>query len=349
MIISKNNQAKENEFQALIENATKKLNEDAKKRVEYYKSRSGVKLEIDVLEILNETAKGTVFEGTIKQVSSQRFPDIIAGNYYGVEVKTTKANNWLSTGSSIMESTRIESVERIYLLFGKLREPIKFKVKPYEDCLSEIVVTHSPRYKIDMQLNKSETIFEKMGVEYDEFRKSNHSIELVKEYYRKHLKPNENLWWIDSKPIEEQVVSPIIKMWKGLEQEEKNALRVQGFCWFPEIFGNSSTKYDRLALWLVTQKGIVTTSLRDIYSAGGRADIETDEVTWENQSQIFYKMATLRNEIKEELLNATDEWIGEFWGVNPVKQSDRIYQWIEQVLIYIGEDKKGMLYSIFKL
>src|SRR5690625_4323947 len=108
-----------------------------------------------------------------------------------------------------MESTRIESVERIYLLFGKLREPIKFKVKPYEDCLSEIVVTHSPRYKIDMQLNKSETIFEKMGVEYDEFRKSNHSIELVKEYYRKHLKPNENLWWIDSKPIEEQVVSPI--------------------------------------------------------------------------------------------------------------------------------------------
>src|SRR5690625_8991 len=355
MIISKNNEAEEIEFQKLVENTTKKLNEDAKKRPKYYTTRSGVKLETDVLERLKKEAKGTPFENTIEQVSRQRFPDLIAKKYYGIEIKSTKSNSWISTGSSIIESTRIDSVKRIYLLFGKLSDPIEFRIKPYEDCLSDIVVTHSPRYRIDMELKKGETIFDKMEVEYDVFRKTEDSINIVKQYYRSILKPGQNLWWVDSEPIEEQAVSPIIRMWNSLDNEEKKELQVKGFCWFPEIFGNSSTKFNRFALWLVTQQAVVTTSLRDIYTAGGRANIDLDLITWQNQPQIYYKMYGLKDEIKREILNATDEQVEEFWGIEPVERSNRIYQWVDLVLGYISKDKEKtkesmkMFYDIFEL
>ena len=87
----------------------------------------------------------------IRLVSAQYFPDIIAEKYYGVEVKSTKENHWTSTGSSIVESTRDKNVENIYMLFGKLGgKTAEFKCRPYEDCLSDIAVTHSPRYLINM-------------------------------------------------------------------------------------------------------------------------------------------------------------------------------------------------------
>lgn len=39
-----------------------------------------------------QTAKGTPFEDSIELIPGQRFPDIIAKKYYGVEVKTSKQN-----------------------------------------------------------------------------------------------------------------------------------------------------------------------------------------------------------------------------------------------------------------
>lgn len=57
-----------------------------------------------------------------------------------------------------MESTRNKDVERIYMTFGKLGGSPAFITKPYEDCLSEIVVTHYPRYLINMKLEHGNTI-----------------------------------------------------------------------------------------------------------------------------------------------------------------------------------------------
>ena len=51
----------------------------------------------------------------VELISGQRFPDIIADRYYGIEVKSTKENHWTSTGSSIVETTRIEDVDDIYI------------------------------------------------------------------------------------------------------------------------------------------------------------------------------------------------------------------------------------------
>ena len=171
MIVSVNPKPSIAEFADLMKKTDDLLNYDATQRPTYYAHRGGNPLEDDVHSALEECAKGTVFENTIEKISGQKFPDIVAARFYGVEVKSTKDNHWTSTGSSILETTRVADVERIYMTFGKLGgNPIEFLSKPYEKCLSGIAVTHMPRYLIDMRLKDGETIFDKIGIEYDVLR-----------------------------------------------------------------------------------------------------------------------------------------------------------------------------------
>ena len=164
MIISVNPTPTMAEFALLMKRTDQLLTNDAAKRPKYYVTRNGSPLEDDVKAALDECAIGTPFENTIEKISGQKFPDIVAAKLYGVEVKSTKENHWTSTGSSILESSRVADVERIFMTFGKLGgNPIAFRSRPYEECLSGIAVTHMPRYLIDMRLNQGETIFDKMG------------------------------------------------------------------------------------------------------------------------------------------------------------------------------------------
>src|SRR5699024_1690764 len=170
--------------------------------------------------------------------------------------------------------------------------------------------------------------------------------------FRSYLKEGEKLWWIDSEPLEEQSVTPYVKLWNTLERAEKKELQIKGFCWFPEIFSNKSTKFNRLALWLVSHHAVVASSLRDLYTAGGRVDLRISEITWENQPQIFYKLSTVKKEILEEINGASEDWLIEFWGEKPGDGRERIYKWIELVLNHIESDKDGtkkLLYKIFAL
>jgi hypothetical protein len=154
-------------------------------------------LENVVAEVMTEKAKGTPFENSIELISGQKFPDIIANKFYGVEVKTTKQNHWTTTGNSVLESTRVDGIERIYMLFGKMINPIEFKCRPYEDCLSDVVVTHSPRYLINMDLQAGQTIFDKLDIPYNTLRNFPNPIKPITDYYRQFLKPGEEVWWLD--------------------------------------------------------------------------------------------------------------------------------------------------------
>jgi hypothetical protein len=244
------------------------LNEDAAKRPQYYASRGGNPLEDDVKAALDECAKGTPFENTIEKVSGQRFPDIVASKYFGVEVKSTKDDHWTSTGSSILETTRVIGVERIYMTFGKLGGThILFKSKPYEECLYGIAVTHMPRYLIDMRLKKGETIFDKMGITYDELRNMDNPIAPVSKYYRSQLKPGESLWWAGDSGDES--VSATIRLWKNVSTDEKRRFIAYACANYPEVFGGD---YDQYSLWLTSQ-GIVDSHIRDQFSAGGQEEM----------------------------------------------------------------------------
>lgn len=269
MIVSVSPEAKGFAFQMLMKRCDNVLNVDAEKRRTYYSKRNGIELEDDVLNALRIAAKGTEFENTIVKISGKKFPDIIAMNYYGVEVKSTKEDMWTSTGSSILESTRVQGIERIYMTFGKLGgDPIEFLSRPYEECISDIAVTHMPRYRINMKLKNGETIFDKLGIKYDVLRKLDNPVIPVAKYYRSLLKPGESLWWADD--YGDESVSAKIRLWRNVPTVEKRFFTSYACVNFPEVF---CRKYEKYVLWLASQ-GIVDPHIRDQFSAGGRERIE---------------------------------------------------------------------------
>ena len=326
MIISENRKPSLAEFSSLMLATDNLLNSEAVKKQDYYANRNGSKLEEDVFNALTKCASDTPFEDTIHLVSGASFPDIVASKYYGVEVKSTNKDHWKSIGSSILESTRIQDVERIFLTFGKLGKPVSFLSRPYEECLSGISVTHYPRYQIDMQLQKGETIFDKMGISYDQLRKMENPVTLVSKYYKSQLKPGESLWWAADSEIEKTSTSPIIRLWSTLTAEQKNFYTVQGYALFPEILGSSTLKYQRFALWLVTHCSVVNTNIRDQFSAGGKVVITINDNIFEDMPAAYGRIQKNSEIIAKTILAASEEVLRESWCVDKIA-TNRIAQW----------------------
>lgn len=331
MIISNNRKPSWHEFSKIVFGANDWLNKDAACRNSYYATRNAQKLEDDVIKALTQAAIGTPFENTIQKVSGQKFPDIVAGKYYGVEVKSSKDENWVTLGGSINESTRVEDVERIFLTFGKLVPPIEFRSKPYEDCLSEVIVTHYPRYKINMNLTKGETIFDKMNINYDELRLNHDPVKRVVEYYKSQLRDGESLWWIDTSDNVDRLseaASIKVRLWRTLTSEEKKYFVISAYAFFPDILSDSSTKYENFSLWLVSRYGIVSTSMRDAFSAGGQKTIITPNSSFEKVPQVIYKINQYKEEIIMKIISADESSLKDSWKVSNLEK-DRINQWIK--------------------
>ena len=355
MIVSENNKPTVAEFRQLMQKTDCLLNLEAKDRSTYYSKRNGTELEIDVYEALNRCAKNTPFDGTIQLVSGASFPDIVANRFYGVEVKSTNKNHWKSIGSSILESTRISDVERIFLTFGKLGKPIEFRSRPYEECLYGISVTHYPRYQIDMELKQGETIFDKMGVSYDELRKMDNPVAPVSKYYKSLLKPGESLWWAADDNIEESAVPATVRLWTALSPEQKLYYTVQGYALFPEILTQgSTTKYQRYALWLATKCGIINTNIRDQFSAGGKVTINTPNGIFEGVPAAFGRIQKNASLIVDTIISANENSLKEYWDVNGISPN-RLEQWCKQVSFLASSEKMNsskiysMLSGIFEI
>ena len=232
------------EFERLCFETCRIMNSKAEEQPSYYLSKGAQKLEPEVKRALEQAAVGTIFENKIEMVSGQKFPDIVVAGRFGVEVKSTKDDKWSMVGGSVAEGTRVEGVEHIYVLFGKLHRPVEFRTRRYEDCLYDIAVTHSPRYKIDMELKAGDTIFDRMQISYDSMRRLDNPIEPVVSYYRSTLKPGESLWWINGEDAASGSAPAKIRLWSTLSKQEKEDLIAQGFALFPELFGDSRNKYE---------------------------------------------------------------------------------------------------------
>lgn len=344
MIISDNVKSEKIKFQSLISRMDKLLNDDAAVHEDYYVKRGGKLLEQDVFGAIQECSKGTEFQGTIQLVSGASFPDIVANNYFGIEVKSTEKDHWTSIGSSILESTRNHDVEKIYLTFGKLGKPVQFISRPYEECLSGIAVTHYPRYQIDMKLHSGETIFDKMGVSYDDLRTMENPVAPVSKYYKSKLKPGESLWWANDDA--ESIVPPTVRLWTSLSQELKERCAIQGYVLFPEILSNSSTKYNRYALWLATQQGIVNTNIRDSFSAGGQIAMPLSSGVLVKMPAAFGRIKKYRNEIIKTIDCIDEDVLMRYWGIESTT-SDKLHQWIK--LVASSADSTvgyGMAYAV---
>jgi len=351
MIISSNREPNLDEFQSLVDTATFRLNDDAKSRTSYYITRGAQKLEDDVLGFLDNSARGTKFEGTIEKISGQKFPDIVAAKYYGVEVKSSKDAKWTSLGGSVNESTRVDGVERIFMTFGKLINPVEFRSRPYEDCLSEVVATHYPRYKIDMNLGKGETIFDKMKTTYDGLRNAENPVGEIIQYYKGQLKDGESLWWIDNTGVEENATASMkVRLWSSLTSEERLQLTTSLFVLFPDILSTANNKkYGRAVLWLASRHGVVDSSFRDKFTAGGQITVITKNGTYEKLPKVFGHIQDFMTDIVLQINFTPVEVLAESWNVTSIA-GDRIYQWIDLVSEKHQSEKynvKEVLQAIF--
>lgn len=321
MIYVKNGQVKESDFVNLL-SATKNL---CVKDVQQNstKKMGGVEFENLTFQMMLRASKGTAFAGDVVQTGPQTFPDIIAKKFFGTEVKTTTDDKWMSTGNSVLETTRVDGVERIFMFFGKFGGGFDIKYRLYQDCLCDVGVTHSPRYKINMDLANGQSIFNKIGVDYDTLRKEENPIQRIKDYYRKQLTDGEELWWIDQPDV---VANPIIRSFSKFTEEEKTKFIVETMILFPEIFGSSSLKFERVASYLVTNYGAVSSNIRDTFTAGGQQIVKIGKrkIT---VPRILYHLIEYAGDIKSTIGALDSAKLAYYWRVNRIK-ANRLKQWL---------------------
>lgn len=326
MVVSNNPQPSQAEFQFLLDSSVGFLQSDSKSNPKKYEPLTGSNLEPFVADVMTYYAKGTPFENSIELISGQKFPDIIAKKYYGVEVKTTKQNHWTTTGNSVMEGTRVDGIEKIYMLFGKMISPIDFKCRPYEECLSEVVVTHSPRYLINMELEAGKTIFDKLEIPYDTLRAYQNPVKPIIDYYRQFLKAGEEVWWLDND--EPQATGLIIKSWNHLSIESRNEFVSMAMVFYPEVFSNSQDKFNGVATWLINRHGIVCPNMRDAFTAGGQGEISWKGKKYLGIPKVLIKAIKLLPMINKTLQETSPEIIKKHWKLDV---TNSVGQWIDLI------------------
>lgn len=333
-------------FERLMVKTESIMNRNAADNPAAYRKISSTDLEKCSVDTIRTACNDTPFDpNEVMLVSGHRFPDIVSEKYYGIEVKSTISDAWTSTGSSIVETTRVKDVEDIYMLFGKLGGKIpEFKCRPYQDVLYDIAVTHSPRYMIDMELNHGETIFHKMGVEYDDFRKSSDNIEKVRKYYREEARRNgkaEMPWWITPDNIE-NAHSFNIRLWATLDAEERADLKAKCMILFPEALSPkpSRTKYNDISLWLCSCNQVINPNIRDLYSAGGKITHVDGKRLKTPVAQVFNAIVEYSDRVKALLEHPTNDLLLMIAEHNPtlLDGGDLFGNWVK-LCCKIAEDK----------
>lgn len=258
------------------------------------------------------------------------FPDIVIedanGNKYGIEVKssTGTGNSWKINGNSVLGSTRVPGILKNIIVFGKVRgENSIFRAKEYEKCIANVVVTHSPRYLIDLDIDEGDSFFDKSNLSYEEISHSEQPIKLITDYF---LSIGQTAWWLaESTPA-------AIQMFAKLPKSDQNRLMGYAFVHFTEVFSNSCTKFYRYMSWLATENSIVDPALRDRFTAGGKADIQLRNTVYQKLPRIFTNLHNYRKYVLDELENADLQVLENDWGVQPHNNvNERIIQWLTLV------------------
>ena len=199
------------------------------------------------------------------------------------------------------------------------------KCKRYEDAVADIVVTHSPRYKIDLIQDSCDSFFNRSGISYNELKGAENPIGLITNYFKAE---GLSAWWLaESSPA-------VIRTWDEVDDKLRTEIISKAFVLFPELFGSSSVKYKRLAKWLVSNYSITDTSLRDRFSAGGKVKkrVNFRDVL---MPQIIHRVEEYRDNILYWLDIISLDELAETWENQKVLKSkdteDRIKFWLNEV------------------
>lgn len=255
----------------------------------------------------------------------QAFPDIAVGEF-GIEVKFTANDTWRSVANSVLETNRISEVKIVYIVFGKMGGEPDVKWGEYEKSVMHVRTSHVPRFEVEIGASKS--LFELMGVPYDDFRVSemHDKMHYIRQYARGRLKAGERLWWLEDATGEEHTLPIQARLYTKLSTEEKTQLRAESVLLCPRIVesGRSKNKYDDVVLYLLTYHGVLCHQARDLFSAGSVANPTND-----NNGGIYIERAIklIEPEIRDAAARMEDALFVEYWGFS-VPPSQRIKEWL---------------------
>lgn len=291
-----------------------------------------------VLDMLRVAARDSGF--TVSPTFHKHaFPDIRV-NGFGVEVKYTMQDTWLSVGNSIFEGMRDPNVSKVYVVFGKIGGTAEVRWGRYEESITHVRVSNSPRFVVEMSGERS-ALFGHLTVTYDEFSALDDESKMqhVREYSRHRLKDGERLWWLETS----HSLPVAVRVYRTLPKCEKRQLRTEATLLCPEVVksGASRGKYDRAGLYLITQHGVFAPQLRDLFSAGSVG-------ARGGKRGHKYIVDALRG-IEEEMLRTAADLDGalfeDYWGF-PCSPADRIRQWLALADRYATDwEPPGVLFT----
>lgn len=312
-----------NEFEQILENACNILTNESKEKI----FSSSAIFEKRVRELLSELTKSNPNIEIDFNPHPQAFPDIAVGNF-GVEVKFTLNDTWRSVANSILETNRIDTVEKVYLIFGKMGGIPEVKWNDYEKSVIHVRTSHVPRFEVEISAEHS--LFEIMGISYNDFRKlhMNEKMNYIRTYARSRLQKGERLWWLEDNLEAEHAIPIQARLYTNLPTEEKTRLRAEAVLLCPSIVksGRSKNKYDDAVLYLLTYHGVICHQARDLFSAGSVANPDNDD---EGGLYIERALKIIEEEIIQAALTMDNALFIEYWGES-VPPEQRIKKWLEK-------------------
>lgn len=294
-----------------------------------------------IKEILEEK-KGCTGDD-VELIAGRRFPDITLFENVGIEVKTSK-KGWVIPGNSVNESSRISEVDRIFIFFVNCSNGnVKCKYRSYESCVSGFGVTHSPRYKINMELESGDCVFEKMGMTYSDFSNHEDPRKLAAEYICRTSRAGE-VPWFSMNP--QSVSSPTMTSWASVDSGKKEELSTAMYARFPEVVGNSKEKYHRVAGWLIRNHGIINPSLRDLFSAGGVGELKSGGKLIYKVPAVLMKLNKRMPEIVKFL--SSNQEVGDpiDWGFQVDRDASLLVAWKNSICQYCDDEHLELLKSL---
>lgn len=232
------------------------------------------------------------------------FPDmdlIVNGERFGLELKSRNNGKWDTNGNSVFESICDEEYKDIYLLFGSKvpnQNHILVKYNNYWKVTASITVTHSPRFKINMDTTSS--VFSS-SESYNELR-SKSETEKVK-FLQDYLKNNTTgvKWFISPNEVLDSVKPTSLNT---LSHEVQNAIKSEVLILFPQdLISASKANYTRAHEFIITNHFYYSSSFRDFFSAGGKWT--KGSVEFPKTVETFY---SLRNTILSMIEEASEDF-----------------------------------------
>ncbi|KKQ03957.1 MAG: hypothetical protein US15_C0072G0003 [Candidatus Moranbacteria bacterium GW2011_GWF1_36_4] len=135
---------------------------------------------------------------------------------------------------------------------------------------------------------------------------------------------------------EEGTVAPIIKSYDTLERKEREKFFIESMILFPEIFGRTQTKFERVAAYLITAYNTVSSSLRDKFTAGGQQNIQLKGKE-KLVPKIYFNLYSNASNIASVINEIDEERISYYWRISKIP-SDKLAHWKGMLRKTAGKD-----------